>query len=172
MTSLSRVAPRDTGTHAAPLRLGDRFPFSRWAPIPLRLMVGFGFMQHGFAKLHRGPEVFASILQALNVPAPHLAAWGTILVEIFGGLAVLLGAYVALASVPMAAVLLTAIFTVHLHYGFASIKLVGVTSAGVQFGKPGYETGLLYLACLVALLLAGPGPFAVDNLRKGMKPAQ
>ena len=34
--------------------------------------------------------------------------WLTILVEIFGGLAVLLGALVPLASIPMAAVLLVA----------------------------------------------------------------
>jgi len=31
----------------------------RWAPIPLRLIVAFGFMQHGYAKLVKGPETFA-----------------------------------------------------------------------------------------------------------------
>jgi putative oxidoreductase len=41
-------------------------------------------------------------------------AWSTILVEILGGLAVMLGAFVTLASLPMAAVLLVAMFTVHL----------------------------------------------------------
>jgi putative oxidoreductase len=48
------------------------------------------------------------ILQALGVPAPHLMGWLTIFVQIFGGLAVLLGALVPLASIPMAAVLLVA----------------------------------------------------------------
>jgi uncharacterized membrane protein YphA (DoxX/SURF4 family) len=33
------------------------------------------------------------------VPAPHLMGWLTILVELFGGLAVLLGALVPLASI-------------------------------------------------------------------------
>src|ERR1700756_3244227 len=84
-----------------------------WAPIPLRLMVGYGFMAHGFAKLSRGPEAFAAILHTIGVPAPHLMAWLTILVEVFGGLAVLLGALVPLAAIPMAAVLLVAMFTVH-----------------------------------------------------------
>jgi putative oxidoreductase len=121
-------------------------------------------MQHGFAKLSRGPDVFSSILHTLGVPAPHLMAWLTILVELFGGLAVLLGAFVLLASVPMAAILLVAIVTVHVPYGFSSVKLIGVTPAGAQFGPPGYETGLLYLACLMSLLLAGAGPFSVDNL--------
>jgi hypothetical protein len=40
------------------------------------------------------------------------------------------------------------VFTVHLPYGFSSIKLQTVTQAGAQFGQPGYETALLYLAAL------------------------
>ena len=144
-----------------------RCAIARWAPIPLRLIVGYGFVQHGLAKLSRGPDAFATILQALGVPAPHLMAWVTILVELLGGLAVLLGAFVALASLPMAALLLVAVFTVHLPYGFSSIKLLAVTPAGAQFGPVGYECNLLYLACLAALVLGGPGPLAMDGLIKG-----
>lgn len=96
-------------------------------------------------------------------------AWLTILVEIFGGLAVLLGAFVVLASIPMAAVLLVAVFTVHLPYGFSSIKLMAVTAAGAQFGPPGYECNLLYLACLAALVAGGSGPLAVDGLRRKLR---
>lgn len=143
---------------------------ARWAPVPLRLIVGYGFLEHGFAKLARGPEAFATILHAIGVPAPHLMAWSTILIEVLGGLAVILGAFVTLVSVPMAVVLLVAIFTVHLPYGFSSIKLMAVTAAGAQFGPPGYETDVLYLACLAALVLGGSGPLAVDGLiRKRMK---
>jgi len=137
--------------------------FSSWAAIPLRLIVGYGFIEHGFAKLLRGPESFTDILHAIGIPAASLMAWATILIEIFGGLAVLLGARIALVSVPMAVVLLVAIFTVHLPYGFSSIKLQAVTAAGAQFGQPGYECDLLYLACLAALVLGGSGPLAVDN---------
>ena len=136
---------------------------ARWAPIPLRLIVGYGFMAHGFAKLSKGPENFASILHTMGVPAPHLMAWLTILTELIGGLAVLLGAFVALVSLPMAAVLLVAMLTVHLPYGFSSIKLLSVTAGRAQFGPPGYELDLLYLACLTALVLGGPGPMAIDN---------
>jgi putative oxidoreductase len=142
----------------------DRFPVTRWAPIPIRLIVGYGFMEHGFAKLTNGPDNFANILQAIGVPGPHIMAWLTVLVEILGGLAVILGAFVALVSLPMAAVLLTAMFTVHLRYGFSSIKILAVTAAGAQFGPPGYETALLYLACLATLTLGGSGPFSFDRL--------
>jgi putative oxidoreductase len=141
----------------------DRASVTRWAPVSLRLIVGYGFMQHGFAKLSRGPDAFAVVLHAIGVPAPHLMAWLTILIEVFGGLAILLGALVPLASLPMAAVLLVAIFTVHLPYGFSSIKLISVTSGHAQLGPPGYETNLLYLACLAALVLGGSGPMAIDG---------
>ena len=136
---------------------------ARWAPIPLRLIVGYGFIAHGYAKLEKGPDAFVHIVHALGVPLPDLMAWLTILVELFGGLAVLLGAFIPLVSLPMAVVLLVAVFTVHLPYGFTSIKLMAVTAAGPQFGPPGYETDLLYLACLVALVVGGPGPWAVDR---------
>jgi len=121
-------------------------------------------MEHGFAKLSRGPEAFAVILHAMGVPAPHLMAWLTILTELIGGLAVLLGAFVSLLSVPMAAVLFVAMLTVHLPYGFSSIKLLSVMSGRAQFGPPGYEIDLLYLACLAALVFAGSGPLAIDGL--------
>jgi len=136
----------------------------RWAPIPLRLIVGYGFMEHGYAKLVRGPENFIAILHALGVPAPALMAWATMGCELICGLMVLVGLLIPLASIPMVATLLVAIFTVHLPNGFSSIKLLSVDAMGAHFGQPGYETDLLYLACLLALVLGGPGPLALDRL--------
>jgi putative oxidoreductase len=146
------------------LALSSRFPLAQWAPIPIRLIVGYGFMEHGFAKLSRGVGAFAAILQAMGVPQPHFMAQLTIITELVGGFAVILGAFVAIVSLPMAAVLLVAMFTVHLPYGFSAIKLIGVTAAGAQFGPPGYEVDLLYVACLATLVMGGAGPFAVDSL--------
>jgi putative oxidoreductase len=140
---------------------------AKWSPIPLRLIVGFGFMQHGFAKLSRGPDAFAVILQAMGTPLPYLMAWLVILTELLGGFAVLVGGLIALASIPMIAVLLVAIFTVHLQYGFSSIKIQAITPEGAKFGPPGYECNLLYIACLVALVLSGAGPLSIDgSIRK------
>jgi putative oxidoreductase len=142
---------------------------ARWAPLLLRLIVGYGFAVHGIAKLSRGPGSFAGILQAIGVPAPHLMAWVTILSELLGGIAIGTGAFVTIFSIPLAVILLVAIFTVHLPYGFSSIKLIAVTQAGAQFGPPGYECNLLYLAALVALVLGGAGPLAVDAWLKRNK---
>jgi putative oxidoreductase len=168
-TILSPTADPKQSLRDIAFDLPGRFAIARWAPIPLRLILGFGFMQHGFAKLSKGPDALAAILHALAVPAPHFMAWVTILTELLGGLAILLGAFVSLVSLPMAALLLVAIFTVHLPYGFSSIKLIAVTAAGAQFGPPGYECDLLYLACLAALVLGGPGPLAIDGLLRKNK---
>lgn len=132
-----------------------------WFALPLRLIVGIGFMEHGWAKLSRGADVFAGILGAIGVPQPQTMSWLVIAVELGGGLAVLAGAFIPLVSIPMAAVLLVAIFTVHLPNGFSSIKLQSVTPAGAHFGQPGYETDLLYLAGLAALSIGGPGPLSL-----------
>jgi putative oxidoreductase len=152
--------------HKKPFAFLNHTSVARLAPISLRLIVGCGFMQHGFAKLSKGPEAFAVILHAIGVPAPHLMAWLTILIEICGGLAVLLGAFIPLASLPMAGVLLVAMFTVHWPYGFSSIKIMSVVSGRAQFGPPGYECDLLYLACLAALVLGGSGPMAITGHRR------
>ena len=62
-------------------------------------------MAHGLAKLARGPHAFAVILQAIGVPEPDFMAWATILIEVLGGAAVMLGFLVRIVSVPMAAVI-------------------------------------------------------------------
>ena len=131
-----------------------------WYAIPLRLIVGFGFIQHGYAKLARGPEDFIGILHAMGLPASLLLGWLTISVELVG---ILIGALIPLAALPMMIVLLVAIVTVHLPNGFSSIKLQSFDAAGAHFGQPGYETDLLYLAGLLALCFGGPGPSSVDG---------
>lgn len=137
-----------------------------WAAVPVRLIVGYGFIAHGYAKVMNGPDHFAASLHALGVPAANVMAWATILLELVGGFAVLVGAWLPVVSVPLGAILLVAAITVHLPYGFSSIKLRAVTAAGPQFGPPGYEVDLLYLAGLATLVLGGPGPLTLDQLLK------
>ena len=97
------------------------------------------------------------------MPFSFFLGWATILIEVIGGLLILLGAFVPLASLPMIVVLLVAIFTVHLPNGFSSIKLLAYDASGAHFGQPGYETDLLYLAALLALCFGGAGPFSLDG---------
>ncbi len=142
-----------------------RAKFAPYAVIPLRLIVGYGFLAHGLAKWFKGPEVFAGILHATGVPLPHVMAWVTIATEILAGIAFLAGAFVPLVSIPAIILLAVAIFTIHLPYGFSSVKLISVSNGRAQFGPPGYECDLLYIASIVALALIGPTPWSVDNYR-------
>jgi putative oxidoreductase len=41
-----------------------------------------------------------------------------------------------------------------------------VTPDGARFGPPGFETDLLYLAALLALVLGGSGPWSIDGYRQ------
>ena len=139
-----------------------------WA-LPLRVIVGYGFMAHGYAKYTRGAAAFAGVLHGLGVPLPDLMAPLTIAIEWLGGLAILAGAFVTAASVPLVVVMIVAAATVHAPYGFSSVKLTAVENGVAHFGPPGYEVALLYVACLAALVAGGPGPLSVDRWRAKRK---
>ena len=143
---------------------------AHWYAIPMRLIIGYGFFAHGWAKLARGPDNFAGILHAMGLSAPTFLSWTTVAIEIVGGLMILAGALVPLVTVPMIAVLLVAILTVHLPNGFSSIKLMAYDASGAHFGQPGYETDLLYIAGLIALCIGGTGPLSVDSRLAAKRP--
>jgi putative oxidoreductase len=88
-------------------------------------------MAHGWAKWSRGPEAFAKLLQHVQhdgVPLPQFAAWVVTLPELFGGLAILAGAFVAVVSLPLVISMLLAMFKVRLPYplgGPASLSVDG-----------------------------------------------
>jgi uncharacterized membrane protein YphA (DoxX/SURF4 family) len=41
---------------------------TQWAVLPLRLVVGYGFLAHGPVKWSRGPAGFAKLLHQIGVP--------------------------------------------------------------------------------------------------------
>jgi putative oxidoreductase len=135
----------------------------RWVLLPLRLVVGFGFIAHGMVKWSRGPENFGKLLHQIGAPLPTATAWIVTLLEVFGGLAILVGAFAALVSIPLIVSTLVAMFTVQLRYGFSSVNTIGLTESGPIFGPPGYEINLLYIAALLAIALAGPSALSVDR---------
>ena len=125
----------------------------QWAPLPLRLMIGFGFMAHGWAKLSRGPAGFAKLLEQIGAPLPGVMAWVSTFVEILGGLAIFTGAFVAIVSVPLIIMMFVAMFTVHLRYGAGLAS--GVTGLGLAMSLAGVE-GTPVVAAGVALFIALP----------------
>ena len=139
------------------------FP-SRWTFLPMRLVIGIGFIAHGLAKWTRGPEKFALLLQQVGVPFPLPIAWLSTLLEVFGGAALVVGALVTLVSVPLIISMVVAIITVQGRYGFSSVNTIGLAPSGPIFGPPGYEINLLYIAGLLALAVSEPTALSVDSL--------
>jgi putative oxidoreductase len=143
-----------------------------WALLPLRLIIGFGFAAHGYAKLSRGPESFATVLKAIGIPLPYFMAWITSLLELVGGVSVMAGAFVLPLAFPLSAIMLTAMVSVHFQYGFSSIRLKSITESGAEFGPIGYELNLLYIVGLLALALSKPIRMSVDHwLSRRSKPS-
>ena len=138
--------------------------YPQWGPLILRLVIGYGFIVHGWAKLSKGPAGFEKLLTQTGVPFPHFTSWMAPLVEIFGGLAIMLGFFVSITAIPLIFTMLVAMFTIQINYGFSSVKTIGLTPQGPLFGPPGYEINLLYIAGLISLILSGAGVFSVDSL--------
>ena len=71
-----------------------------WAPLPLRLALGVGLIQHGGIKLFApgGHANIAHLVAELGVPAADVMGWIVGLVEFFGGLGMLVGAFTPVAA--------------------------------------------------------------------------
>jgi len=136
------------------------------APLLLRLILGPGFIAHGWAKISRGTAGFEKLLAFEGVPMAHLNATIAPYVELLGGIAILAGAYIAITAIPLLLTMLVATFFVQINYGFSAVKTIGLTPQGPQFGPPGVEINLLYIAGLLSLILTGAGKWSVDEWRK------
>ena len=123
-----------------------------WGLTILRVVVGLVFFVHGFQKVYlMGFGGVARMMEGLGVPAPGLFAVILTLVELLGGLALILGLFTRLAAIPLAVDMLVATLTVHLPNGFSVLP------------NGGYEFTLVLLAASVALAVAGPGGAALDR---------
>ena len=156
--------PISTSSAALRIRV-DIAPAKPITLLLLRLVIGFGFVAHAYAKLHRGPEKFGALLDYLGVPFPQFTAWFVTLVELFGGFALMIGAFVLLLSMPLIILHLVAMSTIHIHYGFSSVNTIGLTPNGRLFGPPGFEISLLYIGGILVLAAFGPGAWSVDGAR-------
>jgi len=136
----------------------------QWAPVPLRLVMGVGFIVHGWAKWSRGPAEFGKLLQQLGLPFPEITAWAVTILELAGGFALLIGAFVAIVGIPLMVSMFVAMITVNGRYGFSAIRTIALNESGPVFGPPGYEINLLYIAGLLLLVLVGAGPCSIDRL--------
>jgi putative oxidoreductase len=138
-----------------------------WAPLPLRLVLGFGFVYHGWEKVADGTEGFQGMLSMIGIPGGAATAWFVAILELVGGLALIAGAFVPVVAALLIGDMLVAMVTVHLPHGFSFMNMTGMGPEGPTFGMPGYEVNLLYIAGLLALILGGAGAASIDRMRGG-----
>jgi len=120
------------------------------AILPVRLVIGFAFLMHGWQKVFAfGFKGVTSYFVSLEIPGAGF--WGVVipLLELLGGIAILLGFLTRYAAAALSVSMIVAILTVHLKAGF--------------FPPKGYAYPLLFLGGSLALLLAGPGPASLDR---------
>ena len=118
--------------------------FLNFGPLPLRIIVGIGFMIHGIPKLIDIPGTQNSFI-SMGLP-PELAIVVGLL-ESIGGLVILLGILTRIAAGLLAFEMIDAILLVKLTKGFTG----------------GYEVELLYLAIMISLILTGPGILSLEK---------
>ena len=129
--------------------IGNLFKGSEnYAPIPLRIIIGIGFILHGLSKFTGGLDKFQGFLTSLNVPAAGFFATLVAIIELLGGIFILAGFMTRYAAIATGLVIVFAIILVKGKMGFLS----------------GYELDMLYLAGCVSLLITGGGAISVDNL--------
>ncbi len=116
----------------------------------LRVVVGLVFVAHGWRKVMVGFDQVSQSFAGLGIPAPLAAAVLAMLAELVGGALLIIGLKTRLAAIPPAIVMVVATVVAHLPHGF--------------FLPKGYEYTLVLLAALVTLILAGPGPYSVDEI--------
>jgi putative oxidoreductase len=115
-----------------------------FAPLPLRIIAGIGFMMHGLPKLL---DISNTQNSFTNMGLPPELAIIIGLLEFIGGLAILLGVFTRIAAGLLAIDMIGAILLVKLSKGFIN----------------GYELDLLYLAIMISLMLTGPGNLSIEK---------
>ncbi len=110
-----------------------------------RLVVGVTFVLHAYQKLAiNGMSGVSAGFGQMGIPLPGAAAWFAAMVELFGGLALILGVLLPVAGVLLAAVMLGALATAHSGAffaaagGFEYVLVLAVVSLALGFSGPKY----------------------------------
>ena len=135
-----------------------------YGPAVLRLAVGAVFMAHGAQKLFgvwggAGPGGTAEFFTQIGLTPSYPLALLVGVVELIGGLMLVLGAFTVAASLVLLIDMAIAVWKVHLPHGFF------LNWALTPNQGHGYEYNLVVIAALVTLMLTGAGAFSLDGRR-------
>lgn len=115
----------------------------------LRLVLGIVMIVHGYPKL-LGFAGTAGFFASAGIPLPSLAAAYATIVEVGGGILIILGVAADLVGLLFAIDMLGAMIFVHIKNGFST------ATGGIEFP-------LVLFAMALAIAFAGPGGIAVGR---------
>ncbi|WP_174733368.1 DoxX family protein [Mesobacillus harenae] len=121
----------------------------------IRVFLGVTFLFHGMAKFQMGLGNVAGWFESIGIIG--FLGYVVAFIELFGGIALILGIGTRIISTLIGLVLLGAIFTVKFPIGF-----IGAEAAG-------YELDLALLAMAAVLVISGSQLLALDNKLFGNK---
>lgn len=117
----------------------------------LRVTLGIIFLVHGLGKFQGGIENVAGWFSSIGLPG--FLAYAVAIIELVGGIALILGLGTRIVSALLALIMIGAIFTVKLSVGFMG-----------NGEMAGYEFDLALLAMSIYLTVAGSKMLAVDEM--------
>lgn len=123
----------------------------------LRLVLGFSFLLHGIAKFQGGIGNTAGWFDSIGIPGAF--AYAVAVIEVAGGIALIVGLGTRAVSILLGILMLGAIFTAKLSAGFMG----NGTGAG-------YELDIAFLAIAIFLALNGSKMFALDGVLSKAQP--
>lgn len=126
--------------------------YSDWAPFMLRVTLGLAFIAHGYPKLFKNRTAVAQWFDAIGITPGKFWVLAVGVVEFFGGITLILGAWVELVGILLAINMFVAMWKVK--WG----KIGYIAQPG------GWELDLIYLAVALSFLFTGAGVFAVSSL--------
>lgn len=114
-----------------------------YGPLPIRILAGIAFIAHGIPKL-ADPAMTQGFFGNIGLP-PELAIPISLL-EVIGGIALLVGLVTRIALILFIIEMICASIVVKLSKGFVG----------------GFELDLLLMSVAISLLLTGPGKISVE----------
>jgi putative oxidoreductase len=120
----------------------------------LRVGMGLLFLAHAGAKIFV-ITIPGFVKYFASLGLPPIVAYAVLALEIVGGLALVLGTYASLVSIPLAIEILGTIYFVHFANGWAFTAKGG-----------GWEFPALWAVALISLFLLGEGAWALAPVRR------
>ncbi len=119
---------------------------SSFAPLPIRVLAGTAFIMHGLPKFEntQGTQGFFG-----SVGIPPELALPIALLEVIGGIALILGIFTRITAILFAIEMALATLIVKSGNGFT--------------GPQGFEVDLLLMSIAISLLLSGPGRISIER---------